>query len=180
MDFAQPPAKRPRTDPDESESQSLPEYTRSTPWFEDGNIVLETERVQFKVYKGILAANSAIFRDMFTIAQAQEVELADGCPVVHLADKPRYLEHIFHFAYVFLIDRSTDGMKTMILKRGRSCLLPSSKRFCALGANTRSTTFESRPCKGSLRPSPQTCNNAVGRFIGEPVERSTIDGQRFD
>ncbi|KZP32777.1 hypothetical protein FIBSPDRAFT_721844, partial [Athelia psychrophila] len=63
-------------------------------WFEDGNIVLETERVQFKVYKGILAANSAIFRDMFANAQAQEGELVEGCPVVHFMDKPQDLEYV--------------------------------------------------------------------------------------
>ncbi|KZP02485.1 hypothetical protein FIBSPDRAFT_700884, partial [Athelia psychrophila] len=56
-------------------------------WFEDGSILLETERVQFKVYKGILAANSAIFRDMFANAQPQEGELVEGCPGVYLTDK---------------------------------------------------------------------------------------------
>ncbi|KZP26088.1 hypothetical protein FIBSPDRAFT_733103, partial [Athelia psychrophila] len=54
---------------------------------------------QFKVYKGILAANSAIFRDMFANAQAQEGELVDGCPVVHLADKPQDLEHVLEALY---------------------------------------------------------------------------------
>ncbi|KZP26080.1 hypothetical protein FIBSPDRAFT_1041132 [Athelia psychrophila] len=95
--IAQPPAKCPRCDPDEHGVS--PECIRSKPWFEDGNIVLETERVQFKVYKGILAANSAIFRDMFAIAQAQEGELVEGCPVVHLADKPKDLGHVLEVLY---------------------------------------------------------------------------------
>lgn len=41
---------------------------------------------QFEVQKDILAANSAIFRDIFANAQVQEGELVDGCPVVDLAD----------------------------------------------------------------------------------------------
>lgn len=90
---SQPPAKRPRCDVDESEQTS--ECIRSSKlWFEDGTIVLQTERVQFKVYKGILAANSPIFRDMFAIAQAQEGEFVDDCPVVHLGDNPLDLAHV--------------------------------------------------------------------------------------
>lgn len=51
-------------------------------------------RVQFKVFKGILAVNSPIFRDMFSIAQVQEGEYTDGCPVVHLSDNAQDLAHI--------------------------------------------------------------------------------------
>ncbi|KZP03563.1 hypothetical protein FIBSPDRAFT_844848, partial [Athelia psychrophila] len=90
---SQPPAKRPRSDPDEGAAP--PECIRSsTLWFEDGSIVLEAERVRFKVYKGILAANSAIFRDMFALAHAQEGELVDGCPVLRLGDKSQDLAHV--------------------------------------------------------------------------------------
>ncbi|KZP32780.1 hypothetical protein FIBSPDRAFT_433532 [Athelia psychrophila] len=115
LSTSQPPAKRPRTDLDENESQSL---IRSTPWFEDGNIVLETERVQFKVYKGILAANSAIFRDMFANAQAQEGELVEGCPVVHVMDKPKDLEHVLealHDSRKWLEEHDFENKKPMPL-----------------------------------------------------------------
>ncbi|KZP17860.1 hypothetical protein FIBSPDRAFT_933786, partial [Athelia psychrophila] len=97
--ISQPPAKRPRADHDEDEYPLLLKCTRSAPWFEDGNIVLEAEKVQFKVYKGILAANSAIFRDMFAIAQAQGEELVDGCPLVHLGDKSQDLAHVLEALY---------------------------------------------------------------------------------
>jgi len=68
----------------------------SVPWFDDGNIILEAELTQFKVYRGILSANSEVFRDMFAIAQAGgngEVEV-EGCPVVHLQDKAADLRHV--------------------------------------------------------------------------------------
>ncbi|KZP26075.1 hypothetical protein FIBSPDRAFT_1041126 [Athelia psychrophila] len=81
-------------------------------------IVLETEKVQFKVYKGILAANSVIFRDMFAIAQAQEGELVDGCPVVHLADKPMDLEYVLealHDSRKWLEENDCEDKKPMPL-----------------------------------------------------------------
>lgn len=111
---SQPPAKRPRSDPDEGAAP--PECIRSsTLWFEDGSIVLEAERVRFKVYKGILAANSAIFRDMFALAHAQEGELVDGCPVLCLGDKSQDLAHVLealHDSRRWIGDTSED-MKAM-------------------------------------------------------------------
>lgn len=59
---------------------------RSSPWFKDGNIVLQTEGVQFKVYRGILAANSSIFKDLFECGQGEE-QLVENCHVVQLSDK---------------------------------------------------------------------------------------------
>lgn len=59
---------------------------RSVPWFEDGNIILEAELEQFKVYRGILAANSEVFRDMFALASSDGQSSVDGCPIVHLSD----------------------------------------------------------------------------------------------
>ncbi|KZP26085.1 hypothetical protein FIBSPDRAFT_733057, partial [Athelia psychrophila] len=113
--IAQPPAKRPRCDPEEHEAS--PERIRSTPWFEDGSIVLETEGVQFKVYKGILAANSAIFRDMFVIAQAQG-ELVDGCSVVNLTDKPKDLGYVLealHDSRTWLEENDCENKKPIPL-----------------------------------------------------------------
>ncbi|KZP16978.1 hypothetical protein FIBSPDRAFT_1047099 [Athelia psychrophila] len=90
---SQPPSKRPRTDSSDSTAHS-PLVTRSTPWFEDGNIILETEQTQFKVFRGILAANSAIFCDMFAAAEPDSQGLVEGCPVVHLGDKPDDLRYV--------------------------------------------------------------------------------------
>jgi hypothetical protein len=59
---------------------------RSVSWFDDGNIILEAELSQFRVYRGILSAHSVIFKDMFALAQPSEGGDVDGCPVVHLSD----------------------------------------------------------------------------------------------
>ncbi|KAF7969601.1 hypothetical protein HWV62_26837 [Athelia sp. TMB] len=67
--------------------------THSDIWFEDGNVVLQAERTQFRVYRGMLARNSSVFRDMFSIPQpAPSEESADGCAVVCLPDAAQDVE----------------------------------------------------------------------------------------
>lgn len=56
-------------------------------WLEDGNVVIQAEATQFKVYRGLLALHSPIFKDMFTLPQPPSGEqLVEGCPVVRLSD----------------------------------------------------------------------------------------------
>ncbi|KAF7323497.1 ABC transporter protein [Mycena chlorophos] len=75
--------------------------TRSSDlWFSDGNIVLQAGNTQFKVFQGILAVRSPIFRDMLAMPQAADVELVEGCPLVHMpdeeADAVAFLNAIYH------------------------------------------------------------------------------------
>ncbi|KAF7329324.1 BTB domain-containing protein [Mycena kentingensis (nom. inval.)] len=57
-------------------------------WFSDGNIVIQAGKSQYRVFHGILAARSEIFRDMLAIPQPERdvAELVDGCPLVQLPD----------------------------------------------------------------------------------------------
>jgi len=79
---------------DPSVSKKLPEdeieaapFTRGEPYFDDGNIILTVERTHFRVYRGVLAALSPVFADMFAMAQPSTDEtLVDGCPVIELDD----------------------------------------------------------------------------------------------
>ena len=68
--------------------------TRSEIWFEDGNVVLQAENMQFKVHRGMLARNSSIFNDMFSVPQPPipEEESVEGCVVIHLPDSAHDLE----------------------------------------------------------------------------------------
>ena len=71
--------------------------TQKKTWFEDGNIVLEVETSRFKVYGGILALHSAIFRDMLAIpkpAVLDASETVDGCPAVRLEDRANDWEYV--------------------------------------------------------------------------------------
>ena len=64
-------------------------------WMEDGNIVIEAENVAFKVYKGILAHRSEVFRDLFSVPSPAEVESMDGVPIVHLQDSAADVKYLF-------------------------------------------------------------------------------------
>jgi hypothetical protein len=81
-----PVAKRQRTE--DFGVATTPEIKHSTPWFNDGNIVLQVESTQFRVFRGVLATASTVFNDMFSIPQPPSPggELVEGCLVVHLQD----------------------------------------------------------------------------------------------
>lgn len=100
------PDKRPRTESSNEENTLGTGITRSEPWFFDGTIVLEAEQTQFRVHKGVLAASSAVFKDMFEVCQTGEAsadggsnELVDGCHVVHMSDAARDLQHVLKALY---------------------------------------------------------------------------------
>lgn len=62
-------------------------------WFEDGTVTLVAGDVHFLVYKGILANNSPVFNDMFSLPQPLDRDDSRGptswaTPVVHLSDSP--------------------------------------------------------------------------------------------
>ncbi|KAJ7735564.1 hypothetical protein DFH07DRAFT_753823 [Mycena maculata] len=58
-------------------------------WFE----VLQAETTLFRVYRGVLAAQSPIFRDTFAIPQPPTQETYEGCPLVVLHDSASDLRH---------------------------------------------------------------------------------------
>ena len=79
-----------------SKSESKEFTTDPTVWYEDGNIVLVAGSTAFRLYKGILASVSPVFRDMFSLAKPEdgpgsEGGTIDGCPVVHLTDSAKDL-----------------------------------------------------------------------------------------
>lgn len=94
----QPASKRRRTD----SHSSSPVAVQSSVWYSDGNIILQTGHgtsespfTRFRVYKGILADKSSVFKDMFVVAGgSEEDELVDGCPLVQLDDDKEELEHV--------------------------------------------------------------------------------------
>ncbi|KAI1786052.1 hypothetical protein LXA43DRAFT_1076750 [Ganoderma leucocontextum] len=65
-------------------------------WFEDGNVVLVARGTAYKVYKGLLAAQSPVFQDLFASASHAE-EVYEDCPVVRLSDSPDDLQCLLRF-----------------------------------------------------------------------------------
>ncbi|OSD07263.1 hypothetical protein PYCCODRAFT_1402743 [Trametes coccinea BRFM310] len=96
----------------------IPHSARGEPWFDDGNIVLFAEdtdsdaSVAFKVHRGVLVRHSEIFQSMFELATpgASDVELAEGCPVVRMHDRPAELSALIRALY--------DGLGASLEHRG--------------------------------------------------------------
>lgn len=73
-----------------------------TLWFEDGSIILVTTKTLFRVHKGVLSLNSAVFQSMFSVPQPvspADGETLDGVPVVHLLDDEADLTHLLKALY---------------------------------------------------------------------------------
>ncbi|KAH9925129.1 uncharacterized protein B0H18DRAFT_877418 [Fomitopsis serialis] len=84
--------KRPRAESSDFASQPKGELRRDDEyWFEDGNIIIVAQEVGFRVYKGLLAMKSEVFRDMFSLPQpapnpgSSRGETSE-CPIVHVTD----------------------------------------------------------------------------------------------
>jgi hypothetical protein len=60
-------------------------------WFEDGTVVIQAGNSLYRVFRGILAARSPVFRDMFQLPQPPDCPLFEGCPVVQIWDSPTEL-----------------------------------------------------------------------------------------
>ncbi|KAL1672648.1 hypothetical protein EV122DRAFT_271436 [Schizophyllum commune] len=56
-------------------------------FFPDGNIILQAETTIFRLYNGLLASKSTVFKDMFAFPQpSNEDRTLLGCPVVEIYD----------------------------------------------------------------------------------------------
>ncbi|TFK47463.1 hypothetical protein OE88DRAFT_806916 [Heliocybe sulcata] len=93
--------------------------TRSTDlWFKDGNVVLQAESMLFKVFRGILAINSEIFKAMFALPLPQTPDVYEGQPLVIMNDSAEdltyFLSAIFYRA---ALRRSTKYSAVVIRQR---------------------------------------------------------------
>src|ERR1700761_655826 len=91
-----PSSKRQRTD---SDSESATPISRSKIWMPRGDIILQTQSTQFRINCDILAQQSPIFRDMFSIPQPVNEPTIDGCPIVHLSDAAKDWELLLETLY---------------------------------------------------------------------------------
>ena len=67
-------------------------------WYDDGNVVIQTENTVFKVFRGILASNSTVFADMFSVPQPTSApitgpDMYDSCPLVQIYDTSEDTKH---------------------------------------------------------------------------------------
>jgi hypothetical protein len=55
-------------------------------WFNGGEIVIRAGDVLFRVYTGILANASPVFKDMFVVSEGAHADLYKGVPLLQLPD----------------------------------------------------------------------------------------------
>jgi BTB/POZ domain len=92
-------------------------------WFDDGSIVLQAGTTQFRVHRSVLSANSAVFRDMFSVPQAAKGdEVVEGCYVVRLSDSAEDWIYVLRAFYDFRYDiRSPAVLEVHILLQELLC-----------------------------------------------------------
>jgi len=61
-------------------------------WYEDGNIIIVAKDVGFRVYKGVLARKSPVFKDLLSLPQPPGQELIEECPVIRVHDSPQDMQ----------------------------------------------------------------------------------------
>lgn len=65
-------------------------------WYDDGNIIVVAQSIGFRIYKGVLTAQSEFFGDLFSLPQTHNAAESnvDACPVVHVTDTPDELRSL--------------------------------------------------------------------------------------
>ncbi|KAI5896296.1 uncharacterized protein SCHCODRAFT_02614494 [Schizophyllum commune H4-8] len=100
--------------------------SRSDIWFDDGNIVLQAENVQFRFFQGILAAYSPFFKDVFSIPQpAAGADVVEGCPVMRLPEKAADVNYMLSFILESKSSKLTPSVADIVaaLKMGHKYLI---------------------------------------------------------
>lgn len=94
----QPNTKRKREGPINDDAPR--EVERSTQfWFDDGNVVLQTQTMQFRVHRSLLSLHSPIMKDCFACPQPGNAPTLEGCPLVHLPDPTKDIENFCALIY---------------------------------------------------------------------------------
>ncbi|KAJ7017172.1 hypothetical protein C8F04DRAFT_1054517 [Mycena alexandri] len=96
MSDAPPSTKRKRT---ELVSSTTAPLVRSKIWKPYGDIILQAESTQFRVTRDILAEQSSVFRDMFSVPQPLNEPTIEGCPIVHVSDTAKDWELFLEILY---------------------------------------------------------------------------------
>ena len=87
--------KRRRIEDDQEACSQLGLSPDTTFWFPDGNIIISTRTVAFRLYHGVLAAQSSVFDNMLDLPQPEGAPTIDGYPILELSDSAIDLRHLF-------------------------------------------------------------------------------------
>jgi hypothetical protein len=64
-----------------------------------GDVILQAESTQFRVNRDVLAEQSSVFTDMFSVLQPANEPTVEGCPIVHVSDTAKDWELLLTVLY---------------------------------------------------------------------------------
>ncbi|KAJ7737721.1 hypothetical protein B0H16DRAFT_1571596 [Mycena metata] len=70
-------------------------------WFEDCGFIIQAEMTLFRVSRDILAIQSPIFRDLFSLPAPKETDMMDGCPFVLLQDLAQDVDSVLRAIFYY-------------------------------------------------------------------------------
>ncbi|KDR67623.1 hypothetical protein GALMADRAFT_257849 [Galerina marginata CBS 339.88] len=119
-----PSAKRQRLETHADDTGEI----RSKYWFDDGNVVLQAEKTQFRVHRSMLAYHSNVFKDMFSLPQPEQPSepCVDGCPVVEMSDKAGDVEYVIS---IFYENIRTNDMRALMSFEHLAAILRLGKKY---------------------------------------------------
>ncbi|KAJ7185848.1 hypothetical protein C8R46DRAFT_1061907, partial [Mycena filopes] len=94
-----PSAKRKRTHEDAPALDNPTPVRSSKIWMPYGDIVLQAESTQFRVNRDVLARQSSVFKDMFSVPQPPYEPTIEGCPIVRVFDTAKDWELLLDVLY---------------------------------------------------------------------------------
>ena len=102
-------------------------------WFDDGTVILVARDIEFRVYRGVLAGLSSVFKDLFAEHHAfREVCMniqgvpTFPCPVVHVSDSPEDLRHLLRACFPKRLGRFVDKVTFYNARSVLTCRLTGS------------------------------------------------------
>ncbi|KAF8900736.1 hypothetical protein CPB84DRAFT_1778783 [Gymnopilus junonius] len=96
---SKPTTKRKRTKESERDGEASAIVRSDKVWFEDGNVILQSGRMQFRIHKSVISRHSKVFRDMFEVPQPEGEPTTDGCQVALVMDEANDWENVLLVLY---------------------------------------------------------------------------------
>ncbi|KAJ7128253.1 hypothetical protein C8R46DRAFT_1144898 [Mycena filopes] len=96
-----------------------PTFTRADGlWFEDCGLIIQAETTLFRVSRDVLAIQSPIFRDMFSLPPPKDADMMYGCPYVLLHDSAEDVNSLLRAIFYYDFFEPYPAATTLSVLRG--------------------------------------------------------------
>lgn len=149
-------------------------------WFADGNVTLQAENTQFRLFRSTLAEYSETLKDCFSLPQPPDEPTVEGCQVIHLHDSAREIENFYFllFGPPFWYDFLSPSLLKMFYSRvdpGKVIPVPYLKTMITLGRKYEVSILKTKALAHLQYLFP---NNLTGWEATSDVVRKLVDGNK--